>query len=87
MIGRDGEFKRLQDAYYSTVEDSQCQVVTVIGEAGIGKSRLLEEFEAWLQQQGNQSYHLQGRSSPEFTEFPLFLAAGHVLTSLPDSSK
>ena len=73
MIGRDGEFKRLLDAYYAAVEDSQCQVVTVIGEAGIGKSRLLEEFETWLQQQGNHGYHLKGRSSPEYKDSPYSL--------------
>ncbi|HUV28603.1 MAG TPA: adenylate/guanylate cyclase domain-containing protein, partial [Anaerolineales bacterium] len=31
MIGREADLKRLQDAYFAAVEDSECQVVTVIG--------------------------------------------------------
>ena len=73
MIGRDGEFKRLQDTYYAAAEDRQCQVVTVIGEAGIGKSRLLDEFESWLEGQGEEIYLLKGRSGPEYKESPYAL--------------
>jgi class 3 adenylate cyclase/tetratricopeptide (TPR) repeat protein len=73
MIGRDGEFKRLQDAYFTAVEDNQCQVITVIGEAGIGKSRLLEEFETWLDHQGEGRYQLKGRRGPEFKDSPYSL--------------
>jgi len=73
MIGRDGEFKRLQDAYFAAVEDNQCQVITVIGEAGIGKSRLLEEFESWLERQEDQIYQLKGRSSSEYKDSPYSL--------------
>ncbi|UCF28939.1 MAG: adenylate/guanylate cyclase domain-containing protein, partial [Chloroflexota bacterium] len=47
MIGREAELKRIQDAYFSAVEDNECQVITAIGEAGVGKSRLLDEFENW----------------------------------------
>lgn len=70
MIGRDGEFKRLKDAYFTAVEDNQCQVVTVIGDAGIGKSRLLEEFEIWLKHQQEESIPFTGRSGPEFKDSP-----------------
>jgi predicted ATPase/class 3 adenylate cyclase len=48
MIGREPELKILQDALTLTIEDSETQVVTVVGEAGVGKSRLLYEFSNWV---------------------------------------
>jgi serine/threonine protein kinase/tetratricopeptide (TPR) repeat protein len=44
MIGRRGELDRLTDALSTVMEDRELRAVTVIGEAGIGKSRLLYEF-------------------------------------------
>lgn len=73
MIGRDAEFKSIQDAYFGVVEDKECQVVTILGEAGIGKSRLLEEFEIWLDQQPGSKFLLRGRSSPELKDSPYSL--------------
>jgi serine/threonine protein kinase/tetratricopeptide (TPR) repeat protein len=48
MVGREPEFKILQDALTLTIEDRETQVVTVVGEAGVGKSRLLYEFSNWV---------------------------------------
>ena len=47
MIGRENELRVLQEAFTLTVEDGETQVVTVVGEAGVGKSRLLFEFQNW----------------------------------------
>ncbi len=47
MIGREIELRLLQEAFTLTVEDAETQVVTVVGEAGVGKSRLLFEFTTW----------------------------------------
>ncbi len=44
MIGRRRELERLMDALSTVMEDRELRAVTVIGEAGIGKSRLLYEF-------------------------------------------
>src|SRR5262249_12525087 len=44
MIGRDEEVGRLLEALDRVLGDSQCEVVTVLGQAGVGKSRLIEEF-------------------------------------------
>jgi tetratricopeptide (TPR) repeat protein len=44
MIGRKSELKRLMDALETVFEDRELQAVTVIGDAGLGKSRLLYEF-------------------------------------------
>lgn len=47
MIGREIELRLLQEALTLTFEDGETQVVTVVGEAGVGKSRLLFEFSSW----------------------------------------
>jgi predicted ATPase len=44
MIGRERELDRLQDAFAQAVEDRSCQLFTVLGAAGVGKSRLSLEF-------------------------------------------
>jgi class 3 adenylate cyclase/tetratricopeptide (TPR) repeat protein len=48
MIGREIELRILQEALSLTIEDGETQVVTVVGEAGVGKSRLLYELTNWV---------------------------------------
>ncbi len=47
IVGRDAELKHLQDAYFGAIEDHDTQVVTIVGDPGVGKSRLLYEFSNW----------------------------------------
>jgi class 3 adenylate cyclase len=49
LVGRDDELERLRDTYANARADSHCRVVTVVGEAGIGKTRLARELIAPLQ--------------------------------------
>jgi class 3 adenylate cyclase/tetratricopeptide (TPR) repeat protein len=44
MVGRDTELRRLQDAFDQAVRDRSCQLFTILGTAGVGKSRLAAEF-------------------------------------------
>ncbi len=44
MIGRETELRRLRDAFAQAVHDRSCQLFTVLGSAGVGKSRLAAEF-------------------------------------------
>jgi DNA-binding SARP family transcriptional activator/tetratricopeptide (TPR) repeat protein len=44
MVGRDRERRRLQDVFEQAIGDRSCQLFTVLGAAGVGKSRLVEEF-------------------------------------------
>ncbi len=49
MIGRAPELQALKSSFLFVVEKQQLQVVTVMGEAGVGKSRLLHEFQKWVE--------------------------------------
>ena len=41
MVGRQRERRRLLDAFHQAVADRSCQLFTVLGAAGVGKSRLV----------------------------------------------
>ena len=63
MIGREAEFDRLKLAYTSLLGEGGVQVVTVVGEAGVGKSRLIYEFENWVEVRPEQVYYFKGRAT------------------------
>jgi class 3 adenylate cyclase/tetratricopeptide (TPR) repeat protein len=44
FVGRHEEIGRLLETFDHALGDSRCEVVTVLGLAGVGKSRLIEEF-------------------------------------------
>ena len=44
MVGREREHRRLVDAFDQATSDRSCQLFTVLGSAGVGKSRLVREF-------------------------------------------
>ena len=44
FVGRDSQLRLLDDAYRRADAERTCQLVTVLGAAGIGKSRLADEF-------------------------------------------
>ncbi len=44
MIGREQELRQVREAFAHAVRDRSCHLVTVLGSAGVGKSRLAAEF-------------------------------------------
>jgi DNA-binding SARP family transcriptional activator/tetratricopeptide (TPR) repeat protein len=44
LVGRDAELASLSEVLDRAVRDRSCRLVTIIGPAGIGKSRLIDEF-------------------------------------------
>jgi class 3 adenylate cyclase/tetratricopeptide (TPR) repeat protein len=44
MVGRETEMRRLRDAFGQALDDRSCQLFTILGSAGVGKSRLVAEF-------------------------------------------
>lgn len=63
-VGREAELARLRAAFTDVAGGGRCTVVTVVGDAGIGKSRLLAEFEGWLAALPEQVWLLRGRADP-----------------------
>jgi class 3 adenylate cyclase/tetratricopeptide (TPR) repeat protein len=51
MVGRENELLRLRAVFDQSVRDRSCQLFTVLGSAGVGKSRLAAEFLAGLEAQ------------------------------------
>jgi predicted ATPase len=70
MIGRRAEMEELQKAYFTAVEDSETQTVTVMSAPGLGKSRLLYEFAAWAELRPETFYIFRGRATPSMTGRP-----------------
>jgi len=63
MIGREHEFADLTEAADAWL-DGQGQMVSIIGEAGIGKSRLVSELRQYLNSKGAQETSGQGDEEP-----------------------
>jgi class 3 adenylate cyclase/tetratricopeptide (TPR) repeat protein len=63
-VGRDVELRQLTKVFDDTVADRTSTVVTVVGDAGIGKSRLLADLEAWLAGLPGPAWLLRGRADP-----------------------
>src|SRR5215468_1970216 len=61
VVGRAEELKRLIDAFDRAFGSARCEVVIVLGQAGLGKSRLIEEF---ARQVGGRAQVLRGRCLP-----------------------
>jgi class 3 adenylate cyclase/tetratricopeptide (TPR) repeat protein len=61
MIGRSAELGLLQQAFDRAVAEPACHLFTVLGAAGVGKSRLLTEF---LRTVGRDARVLTGRCLP-----------------------
>ena len=73
MIGREAELKRLQIALQTVMEDRQLHVLTIVGEAGIGKSRLLREFQKWAELLPQNVRWFSGRAAAEMAGLPFSL--------------
>ncbi len=51
LVGRERELQALREAFARAVGDRSCQLFTVLGPAGVGKSRLVHEFLSGLEAQ------------------------------------
>jgi predicted ATPase len=70
LVGRQDELKFLQDALLGAIEDREGQVVTISGEAGVGKSRLLYEFQNWIELLPQRVRFFQGKARQEAQGLP-----------------
>ena len=75
MIGRAHEMGLMLDRWH-LARGGEGQIVTVIGEAGIGKSRAIEALRAALAGEPHARIHLQG--SPYYSDSALFPVIKHL---------
>src|SRR5919108_2577122 len=73
MVGREAEFQTIQSALEQSVINQRITVVIVKGDAGLGKSRLIYEFEAWLDSHPTDFYLFKGRADEETMSLPYSL--------------
>lgn len=73
MIGRELEMRRIQALSRKVIHDRVFRFVTISGEAGLGKSRLLDEFGTWLNLQPAQVAFFKGRATLETQKQPYAL--------------
>jgi class 3 adenylate cyclase/predicted ATPase len=64
MVGRDTELARLKGVFRDARDNSSCRCAFVLGEAGIGKSRLLYEFDQWAIDEPYVIKMMSGRCAP-----------------------
>ena len=70
MVGREAELLTLQNTLQDVMADRELRLVTVVGEGGVGKSRLLGEFEHWVEHIPETIWYFKGRASSEMQRQP-----------------
>jgi len=64
FVGRDDDLALLRATYERTQREASVQLVTVTGEPGVGKTRLVGEFRDWVDARQELVYWRQGRCLP-----------------------
>jgi class 3 adenylate cyclase/tetratricopeptide (TPR) repeat protein len=78
FIGREHDLALLKETYARTLRESSIQLVTVTGEPGVGKSRLVAEFRTFVDYQPEIVFWRQGPCLP-YGEGITFWALGEVV--------
>jgi class 3 adenylate cyclase/tetratricopeptide (TPR) repeat protein len=78
FVGRDEEFRLLKDLFHTTGREQRSRLVSIIGPAGIGKSRLAWEFLKYLDGLVENVWWHHGRS-PAYGEGITFWALGEMV--------
>jgi class 3 adenylate cyclase/tetratricopeptide (TPR) repeat protein len=61
FVGREDEFEQLQQLYGRVAAERRPRLVTILGEAGVGKTRLMRELWEWLGAQSPEPLRRTGR--------------------------
>jgi len=78
FIGRDLDLGMLKNAYQRTLRETSLQLVTITGQPGVGKTRLLAEFASFVDHQEELVIWRQGRCLP-YGEEITFRALGEIV--------
>gem|GEM_PF-122443 len=78
LVGRDVDLALLRGAFEKTVRDRTMQLVTIVGELGVGKSRMVAELGALVDSSSYLVRWRQGRCLP-YGDAITFWALGEIL--------
>jgi class 3 adenylate cyclase/tetratricopeptide (TPR) repeat protein len=78
LVGRELERRLLQDTFERTVRDRSVQLVTIVGEPGVGKSRLVAELFRFVDDLPDLVRWRQGRCLP-YGDGVTFWALGEIV--------
>ncbi len=78
FVGRDDELRLLKDLFHATGREGRARLVSVIGPAGIGKTRLAWEFLKYLDGLVETVWYHDGRS-PAYGDGISFWALGEMV--------
>jgi hypothetical protein len=81
MIGREQDLDKIQSAFELVARERKTNLVSIVAEAGTGKSRLLYEFNNWLETRLQPLRLLKGRASLEIANVPYSLIRDLLSTS------
>lgn len=78
FVGREDELEVLKRAYFRASRERSLQLVTIMGEPGVGKSRLVTEFFAFIDDLTDLVFWRQGRC-PSYGEGITFWPLGEIV--------
>ena len=79
LVGRDVERRLLEGLFERAVRDRSCQLVTIVGEPGVGKSRMVAELFTFIDQERTELITWrQGRCLP-YGDGIAFWALGEIV--------
>src|SRR5262249_20601393 len=61
FVGRDAEFRLVKDLFHATSDERRARLVSIVGIAGIGKTRLSWELEKYIDGLAGDVYWHRGR--------------------------
>ena len=80
FVGRDAELRLLKDLFHATIRDRRVRLVSITGQAGVGKSRLAWEFQKYADGVVDAVFWHEGRS-PAYGQGLSFWALGEMVRS------
>lgn len=78
FVGRDDEFRLLKDQIHATTREKGARLVSIVGEPGIGKTRITWELEKYIDGITDAIYWHHGRS-PDYGEGLTFWALAEMI--------
>ena len=82
MVGRDAELQRLREGLERATRQQQGDSILIVGDAGVGKSRLIYEFNNWIRQRHHGVAVFKGRTDQQMQTLPYALVRDVVTSYL-----